>query len=406
MKKIINFIIVLAILFLVFQFGITFFKNKHTVEYNLKVNNEEVKIHEEYYKDKESDYYFFRLNIGDDVFVFDVDNSFNKQKKVISDIRLYKKDELVCISPIYIKNNNDAQIFCNVDNQQYSYTSIKDKYNLNEFIDTLDNFDASKYESNDNTNSSLGNSWVYKDNMYSNEILIIYEYNDLLKITKPSNERIDFADYDIYNNELGILVDKYYILPTFEDRPEYRGFTIINILNEEKEYLYFDNATSTNLYINGVVDNKLYLFDKSNLVQYEIDPEEKTYRITGNNSTGAQYYDGEWTTRNIYDFSRQELTFSKKFPLKDNYVEAFESDKYYYYYNSNNEFYKVYKKDLDNRIYLFKFDDMKEVNVVNNYIYFINNTTLYRYDDTGIKKLLTNKEFQYNYNNIYSAYFE
>lgn len=391
---------------MVFQFGITFFKSKHTVEYSLKVDNKEIYIHEEYYKDKESDYYFFKLDIGDDDFVFDIDNKFNKQKKIISNIKLYEKDDLVCISPVYIKNNDDSQVFCNVDNEQYSYTSIKDKYNIEEFTDTLDNFNENKYEATNTTNSTVGNSKVYKDNMYTDEILIVYEYNDLLKITKPSNERINFADYDIYNNDLGVLVDKYYILPMFENRPEYRGFAIINIISEETEYLYFDEPASTNLYVNGVVDGKLYLFDKSNLTQYEIDPKEVTYRITGDKSTGAQYYNGEWETKNIYDFSKQELTFNSDFPIEDNYVKAFESGKYYYYYNNKNEFYKVYKKDLNKRIYLFQFDNIKEVQLISDYIYFISDTTLYRYDDTGLKKMLTNKEFQYNYKNIYNAYFK
>ena len=152
------------------------------------------------------------------------------------------------------------------------------------------------------------------------------------------------------------------------------------------------------------MDNKLYLFDKSNLVQYEIDPIRRNYRITGNKTVNAQYYDGEWQTRNIYDFSRKEIKFEQNYPIKENYREAFETDKFYYYYNNNNEFYKVYKKNLNNPIYLFKYDDIAEVNVYNEKIYFINNDTLYRYDSTGIKEILVNKELQYNYDNIYSVY--
>lgn len=405
MKKIVSFIIVLGILFLVFQFGINLFKTKHTVNYNLMANDNKISIHEEYYKDKKDDYYFFELSLDKKKFVFDVKNTFNKQRKVISDIKLYQKDDLTCISPIYIKNNDDPIIVCNIGNEQYSYTSIKDKYNLEEFISTIPNFNKEKYESNNKPNSISGMT-VYKENMYDNENIIIYNYNDLVKINKPSYDIIQFASYDIYHNELGILIDKYYILPKYENKPEYAGLLIIDITNGKIDNLFFDDKLSTNLYINGVVDNKLYLFDKSNLIQYEVDPKKKAYRITGNRDTNGQYYDGEWSTKNIYDFSKQELEFHYNYPIKDNYVSAYETNKYYYYYNNKNEFYKVYKKDLNKRIFLFRYSDMKSVNVVDDYIYFIDHNTLYRYDDTGLKTMLTNKEFQYNYNNIYSVYFK
>lgn len=405
MKKIINFILVLGVLFFVFQFGVNLFKSKHSIDYSIKVDDQQISIHEEYFKDKSDDYYFFRIKIGNNFFVLDVNNTFNKQKKIIDDIKLYQKDDLTCISPVYIKNNNDPDIFCNIANEQYSYTSIKDKYNLEDFISTIDNFNNDKYVVSNSSSSIIGNK-VYKDNMYEEESIIVYSYNDLVKITKPSYDAIRFADYDIYHNELGVLIDKYYVLPKYEKKPEYSGLLIIDIISGKTDTLYFDEKLSTNLYINGVVDNKLYLFDKSNLVQYEIDPKQKNYRVTGNKETNGQYYDGEWSTRNIYEFNKQELKFTTKYPIDDNYVEAFEANKYYYYYNSNNEFYKVYKKDLTKRVKLFKYDGMQEIRIVNDCIYFINYNNLYRYDSTGLKLILTNKEFQYNYKNIYSVYFK
>ena len=89
---------------LVFQFGINLFKTNHKTDYNINIDSKSANIHEEYLKDKKRDYYFFEVTYGDNKFVFDVDNIFNKQKKVISDIKTYKKGDLVCISPVYIKD--------------------------------------------------------------------------------------------------------------------------------------------------------------------------------------------------------------------------------------------------------------------------------------------------------------
>lgn len=391
---------------MVFQFGINILKKEHTIDYKIKTGDKKIDIHEEYYKNKNEDYYFFRVVLDKKEFVFDIDNLFNKQKKIIKDIKIYEEDDLTCISPVYIKNNDEADIVCNIGDDQYSYTSIIGSYDLKAFTDTLDNFNSYSYEVDNGKASDIRNNLVYKDNMNAKENIIVYNYDELVKITKPSFERISFSKYDVYQNELGCLINKYYILPKYENKPEYSAFLIIDIIEEKTKTLYFDEALSTNLYINGVVDDRLYFFDKSNLFQYEIDPKKESYRIVGNKSTNGQYYNGEWETRNIYNFTKQELEFVNIYPIKSNYVEAFESGKYYYYYDKNNNFYKVYKKDLNNPIFLFGYDDIKEVQVVNNNIYFINKNTLYRYNEFGLRNILTNKEFQYNYDNIYSVYYE
>ncbi|MBQ7136595.1 MAG: hypothetical protein IJO43_01300 [Bacilli bacterium] len=405
MKKIFNFILVLAILFFTFQIGITLLKKSHNIDYSLKISDKKVLIHEEYYKDKQSDYYYFEVTINKIKFVFDKDNTFNKQKKVIDNIRLYEEEDLTCISPVYIKNNNDPEIICNVGKKQYSYTEVKDKYNLKDFVESIDKFDEDKYNLSEKTITGSRNT-IYNDHIYDNENILVYEYSSLIKVTSEDYYKINFADYDIYENELGVLIDKYYVIPKYDKKPEYSRLLIIDIEEETTKELEIEEKLSTNIYINGVVKDKLYIFDKSNLIQYEINPKEVSYKIIGNKNINAQYYDGEWHKRNIYDFSNQTLKFKNNYPIKENYVEAFETDKFYYYYNSNNEFYKVYKKNLNKPIFLFAYNDFKEVVVVNDCIYFIDDDTLYRYDDNGLKKILVNKEFQYNYNNIYSVYFK
>lgn len=405
MKKIFNFVIVLGILLLIFQFGVTFFKKEHKLDYSISINSKDATVYEEYSKTKDNDYYFFKVKYDDKEFVFDIDNIFNKQKKVINDIKVYEKDELTCISPSYIKEVK-SDIICDVNGEQRSYASIKDKYNLDEFINTLYKFDKNKYVSSSKS-SVVSLVDVYKENFEDNENVIVYTYKRLVKINRSKNSRIAFSNYDVYHNDLGTLIGKYYILPKYEKKPEYSAFLIINMEDESIDNLRLEDNISTNLYVNGVVDNKLYIFDKSNFVQYEINPFKKSYRIVGDKNTNGQYYDGEeWSTKNIYEFSNTEIKFAKKYSIKDNYVEAFESDKYYYYRNSNNDFYKVYKKDLTKRIFLFHNANAKEIQVVNDNIYYIDGTSLYRYNDTGTKIILSSKEFQYNYNNIYSVYFK
>jgi len=393
------------ILFFAFQIGINLLKKNHSIDYSLKNSGKTISIHEEYYKDKDSDYYYFEVTTNKIKFVFDKNNAFNKQKKIIDDIKIYEEDDLTCLSPVYIKNNSDPEIICNIGKEQYSYTEIKDKYDLKKFVKSIDKFDNDKFSISEKTIEASRNV-VYNEHLYDNENILVYEYSSLVKVNNEDYYKIIFADYDVYENELGVLVGKYYVIPKYVKKPEYSSLLIIDIENETTRELKIKEKLSTNIYINGVVGDRLYLFDKSNLVQYEINPKDKSYNIIGNKNNNAQYYDGKWSKRNIYDFTKQTLKFKNNYPIKDNYVEAFETDKFYYYYNSNNEFYKVYKKNLNKPIFLFEYDDFKEVVVVNDCVYFIDGDTLYRYDNSGLKKILVNKEFQYNSNNIYSVYFK
>ncbi len=403
MKKVIKKIIVILIVLLFIQLIYSLFKNKHTVTYNIKIDNNNVKIIEKYYKKEGNNYYLFDVRVGDKRFLFDIDNTFNKQKKIIKDIKIYEQDDLMCISPIYIKNNKEPFITCNIENKQYSYSSIKDSYDLSSFVEQLPNFKEDKYSDID-TLSNINNNKIYKDNLYDNEYILLYEYNHLLKITNKKNEEIKFANYDIYNNDLGVLIDKYYIIPKYENLPLYNALLVIDIVkNKIKE---IEIPLATNIYINGIVNNKLYLFDKSNLIQYEINPFKNKYEITGNKNKKAMYYDGKWSNKNVYEMNNNNLVFSNNYPIDEEYIKAFEQDKYYYYINKNNEVYKIYKEVKDYPILLFQLDNINEVEVINNKVYFISNDTLYRYDYYGIKRLVTNSELKYNYKNIYSVYYK
>lgn len=406
MKKIVGFIITLGLIVFVFQFLITFFKNNHIVDYVLISNENKISVHEEYIKDSKVDYYYFKVNIGDNIFVFDIDNSFNKQKQIVKDIMIYEdlSKDILCISPVYVKNNFDSRVYCSIDKKQYSYNSIKDLYDLSSFTSTLSNFDNNNYENDTNLNGVFNhdNSKIGKD-----EKIIIYKYNYLQIITNVNNNSLSFSKYDVYDNKLGILIDNYYVMPSFDNKYEYNSFIIINMKDEKKEVITFDKPLSTQLYINGVVDHKLYIFDKSNLNQYEIDPKNKSYRIVGNKDTKGQYYDGsKWFNKNIYDFIGREIKFGVNIPIKVEYEGVYETDKFYYYYTVDGNFYKVYKKDINKSIYLFQYDNVKEVKVVNDNVYFISDNALYRFNDYRIDKLVINYEFLYNYKNIYSVYFD
>ena len=404
MKKKVKYIVIGLILLIIVCFFFNMFKTHHKVKYKIK----DIEILETYHKDKTSDYYLLEITRKDQTFIFDIDNSFNKKKKIIKDILIYNDNDLTCIYPILINDKYNLEIECSIDHQLYSYNSIKNKYDLSKFIKSIPNYDSNYFKDQTTNISKHNDIKVYSDNLYNNENIILYDYKDLIKIKNNSFSTINFSDYDVYHNDLGILINNLYLIPKYSKKPEISSYYIIDILKEKKTELKLDQKLSTNVYINGVVDNKLYIFDKSNILQYELDPKNKASKKLGDKNS-IQFYDGKWIDANPYDYLKEEKKFnaiasSIEFPFE--YEQIFETSTCYYFYTKDGKFYKVYKNNLEQTILLFEYKDFKEVQLINNRFYFINNNSLYRYDKYGIKTIINRDEFKYNSRNIYSAYFE
>lgn len=402
MSKKIKIFIILILIIVLMVFLFNKLKVHHLVKYTI---NKNMSIEEEYIKDKKLDYYLFTVSIDNKTFIFDTNNKFNKKKKVLKDIKVYEKDDLVCIYPILI-DKTYLDIECSIDNKLYSYESVKDKYNLDELISNNSNYDENKYKNNTSNITKEKDITVYKDNIYDNEDIIVYNYKNLIKVKNNSNSNITFSSFDVYKNTLGTLVNNYYLIPKYTSKAEIDTYYLIDIVKGKKEEIKLKDKLSTNVYINGIVDDKLYIFDKSNIIQYEINPKNKKIKKVGDKDS-IKYYNGSWVNYNPYDYVKEEKTFEiKNSNLKLDYENVYDGGNCYYFYNSRNEFYKVYKNNLKQPIYLFKYNKFKEINIINNKLYFIDNNTLYRWDNFGIKTILKRDEFKYNYQNIYSVYFE
>lgn len=407
MKKQVKYILIVIVLVVITFFFINKFKTHHTIKYHIK-NNNNIEIIETYHKDNENDYYILEINKDDKKFIFDVNNKFNKKKKIIKDVIVYDNNDLTCIYPISINDKVTLNIECLIDDKLYSYNSIKDEYDLNEFTENIPNFNSEYYNDKKSNISKYNDIKVYNDNLYDNENIILYNYKELIKIKKHESSKIQFSNFDIYNNTLGVLINNWYLIPKYSNKPEISSYYVIDIVKEKKNEIKIDKKLSTNVYINGIIDDKLYIFDKSNIIQYEIDPKKKKINKVGDKNA-IKFYDGKWINSNPYDYVNSEKKFnlvSHDIKLSFEYENIFETSNAYYFYTDKGSFYKVYKKYLENPILLFESSDYHEVKLINNKVYFISNNSIYRYDDYGIKTILQRNELKYNFNNIYSVYFE
>ena len=277
MKRILAFIFFLTGLYLAFQFAVNLMITGHNITYLKEIGNKEYSVNEIYTKGKNIDYYYLTIRTSDKEFVFDIDNTFNKQKNIVENIYLYEQNELTCLYPIFIGGKTTGELECNIDGELYSYFSIKDKYDLEEFINALPNYQ--KPLISDDARDEYFDLEVYKNNILDKETIVLYNYKNINIISKNKKRDSTFSLVDVPKNKDGILVDKYYILPDYRSLVTHDFIRVVDVLANDYTNVPLKNVLSSNYYINGVVDNILYIFDKSNMVQYSIDPKEKSYQI-------------------------------------------------------------------------------------------------------------------------------
>lgn len=397
-KKVLTYIFIILIVALGIQFVVNFLKTEHDIDYILSVDGENANINEIYRKSGDIDYYFLNIEYKGNKYFFEIDNYFNKQKEIIQNITISKFDDYLCMSLEYIDDLNSMPL-CSKDGNLYSYISLNSKYDFSSIIKDYQFKDTSEI-------SSYSDLTINKDFLYDNENLLIYNYKEIIKIKNNDINQLTFSTYDDYKNTYGTLVGEYYVIPKNNNTPEYSAYMTYNLTNDVIKSLELPEKMSRQIYINGVYDNKLYVFDKSNLRQYEIDPSNNEITIVGTkDKSGILYKDGALTTVSVQELNSDVITFSEDISAYSNidYDEIYVLDKYAIYLKGNN-FYKVYKDQIDNPILLFSESNFKEVKVREGKIYYIKNDSLYRYDDYGILQLVKREEFKYNSQNIFDVY--
>lgn len=406
MKKQIKLVLEIFILFIALQTIIFVFKKEHTVKYDITNNKEKFAITEKYLNNK----YYIKISNGKHNFSYIVDNHYFKDKKIVDDILFTKEDDNLCIFPLLKKDT--LNITCSDKKNTYSYTSKEDegsklvktlkdkKYKLNSWYDT------------DKNTKDLGKIKIYQDNLIDNTYLYIWKYNGFYSINNKDLNKIDIFKNDTYVNDLGIVINKYYMIPDYDSKYQFNKIYVYNMKNNKKKVIKSKYDISTDSYINGIVNNKLYLFDKDNLIQYEINPKKRKIKVVGNRDKGGLTYNGKFENISIYDLKDRDI----KFFTEDNYLKEVEdvttlkyihkNDNIYYYLDSNNNLYR-YDTITKVKVLLFNEKDISFITGIKDDIYFVKDNTLYVYNlNDGIKKILVYEELSFNIKNRIGIYKE
>lgn len=408
MKKIIKLLICLFILILFFELITYLFKTHHEITYDIKDDKIVYKINE-IYKNKK---YYIKIENKNYKYSFEINDNFHKRKKIIKKIYTYNIDKTKCIYPqTKNKENQETNIICSKDNKTYSYLNYQDK--LTPFIQKLQKqgITSPSWKKQSNSTKNIETLSAYQKSINPNTHILIYKYNGFYNISNKKLEIIKLFKNDTYINTLGTNIDRYYIIPNYNQKYDYNQLYIIDMKTGKVKTKDIKQKISKDSYINGIINNEIYLFDKDELKQYKISKKGKKVEEVGNKKQGVLYYNLKFETKDVYTFRDNNI----KFKTTNDYIKQIEkntsikfiekqNDTYYYVTKEGN----VYYYNTNNKIKVLLFNkNIKDFKLIKETLFFIENDTLYSYSQQeGIKKLLTYKELSFNWDNRLAIYIE
>ncbi len=396
-------LILLAILFgfyLLIQVIFNYVGPGHNIEYTVDGYN----IHEvlTQHQKEEIDNYYFEITKGDIIFNFQIDN-LRQGSKLIKDIEYFKNVNYECMIPILRIKGDYLNVVCKKDGIYYNYSDIKGN------DPEVDNFAVKydhTYENNDKVLKDNANLFVYNNLIKEHYIALEYYKGIYIINNKNGYKRISLFEKEVYNKPLSALVNNYYIVADYNQEYDFHKFVLVDLENSSKSEIISNPAISFNSYIEGVLDNSVYLFDRDNKKQYEINVKNKTVTEIGNENNGVQIYqNGKFKNTNVYEATDKEILFNTNEKTVDGVdyakVDLIGGDLsgYYYMYELNNGEYTVYRasaRNLNIKTYLFKTSNINHIVYVGTNVYYLKNDKIYAYSNLGNHLILSYKDIMYN----------
>ena len=395
MKKIFVSITILYIFLFFLEFSFNYFKKHHEVTY--KIDNIEIK--EDYRgntKEEENNYYL-ELKTEKNTFYIQTYEDFKKEKRIIKQVKYYSDDNYECILPIFKKNAVLTDLICIEDGKQINYNTIQNSQ-ITEFLNTISEYPKENYKDNLENVIMRNQTRFYPSNLPKDHYIALTYYKGLLVADETSFREIELFKKDVYTQKIKAFTNNKYLIINYNNNYDSNEFYVVNLKTRQYDAFGSNNTIKYDAYIQGTLENSVYLFDKDSKNQYQLDLKEKTITRIGNTNTGIKYYDGTWQNKNAYEAVNKELKF-KEYETTDEYIMIKKIRGKNYgttiYVKEVNGVYEVYRgiRDNQNLIYLFTTTDYKTMNFLKDYIYYKDGIYIKMYSDlTGIKTIMNSSE--------------
>ena len=338
---------------------INIFSNK---DYEITYKIEDYQIREQYTDN--DNYYSLTINKGNNNYNFIIEGKENYKKKSINSILEFQTDSETCI--ILKAKNKNFNPLCYKE-EQISFHIVSKE--MKEMINYREP-ESSHIEKYHNMN-------IYAP---LNNDIYIWNYRGFERLKEK--KEIKIFNKDIYSPSLITQVNSTLWIPNYESEYYFNSVLLLD-MNSEKienwilpETIYFDSA------ILGVYDDKIYIIDKHEQKEWEINIAKKEM-----NRVEEMTYQRGWESTTMNKLLYQSLTF-----YGVNRKEFITIDGYLYEETEGNK-----KRLTDEKI------DLIARKYSNSVYYFIKNKLYYYDDEHGSKPLVENFEWNFNKDNIIFA---
>ncbi len=317
-------------------------------------------------KEKYDGEYHLEIYNEDITFNYDMNKKYSPQRRLIKKIDTYKNKKYYCL---YLKiKDYDTQPICYEDNELIDFRLI----NNNEFEQFLYN----KYKNNITyINKDLNNLNLYYDN---GDIYGIWNYKGIDIISKEQLKTINLFENDVYDNDLVTQVDQYLFIPNYNQEHFFNEVYIIDLKSKEQNKWDLNKNIYFESYIQGVIDKKIYLVDKKEEKQYEIDVIKRQMKIITDEENLGKLYDLGWKDITMNKLVSNEL----KFKLKKEEKFIVEND-FLYERKSKTRLSNILKPNI--------------ITMNEKSVYYLSEDILYYYsNELGEVRILKKDEWKYN----------
>ncbi len=411
MKKMLELLIVLFIFYFGIQILFNIFGKGGDETYTIK-NDHIFEIYEKTtfnLKDSEDNYYF-KINVDNNDYTFQIFYDFSKHQKVITDIKYISDNTYKCILPIFKNNEILTDALCLKNGIYYLANNTND--NIIDKLNKIEGYDSNNFK--DNLDYVESNNIKFnKNGLIEKYYLGFNTYKGIMTVSKnflSSFHSVNVFDKDTYNQKLATFIDKYYVVADYNEKYNFNKFYIIDLIKRTTKEVISDNKISFDSYIQGTIDGKVYVYDKENKKQYEINTDKNTISLISNANSDVVYYNNGWTEISVKEALNEKYFINNNIEYKNDKFAKIdkvgEEVGFYYLYKKVSNHYEVYRKNFqdDNLVYLFNVNSINSFYIENS-IYYLVNDKLYVYNDLiGNRVLVVNNEFKYNKNIKFGIY--
>lgn len=170
-----------------------------------------------------------------------------------------------------------SDMMCYKEHRYYFYNSIVgEEKDLDDFVESLDSdvYDAHDWQDQTGEPKEDGDITLYPKNAIDNHYFMVTNLKGVYQIDNEVSN-IQIFDRDIYERTLSSFVSNYYVTADYSENQRFRTFYIVDMITGKVEETKAPNYVSFDSYIQGIVDDKIYLYDRDNEKQYVINPKKK-----------------------------------------------------------------------------------------------------------------------------------